>query len=561
MPHIDGCGIVIGVGEQRILAGRYRLEDAIGRGGMSEVWRAFDLVLTRQVAVKLLAGVYSDNDQFREAIRIEAQTAAKVSHPHLASVYDYGEALDGAGQPVPYVVMELLTGPTLTQRLADGPLPPHKAMRICAEIAEGLAVAHAHGLVHRDVKPSNIVLTGAGAKLVDFGVATTAGAPEISSPGGDIMGTPSYVAPERLLGGTALPASDVYSLGAVLFRAITGELPWPVGMPTVSTRTHPAALPDLDGLAPQIAELYRRCVDLDPDRRPTAREVATVLAAGAGIRPILADDIDDEATDGSPVVPGRPIAATPSIDDEAETTGTRLRRRHAAPIFMAVTAVAVAGIIAVGNINRPRGGPPQAEAQPGVPTVVGPDATHPNSNPPPVNPGATAGAPPGGAAAGTGLPPAMPGPGGVPDGVPGGVGGSTTSSPPAAGTSQPPPTTDEPGSRTFTSPGGSAVATCNGSLAFIESWSPAPGYSIPQPPRRGPDTTVWITFRNQNSDATITMWCSDGQPEGQVSTVHTTRTPRRSTSPARARATAHGAPADRGQGRGPTGRRATQPSA
>jgi eukaryotic-like serine/threonine-protein kinase len=526
------CGIVDRVGERRVLEGRYQLEDVLGSGGTSEVWRAADLVLNRSVAVKLLSGAFADDDRFRVAIRTEAQTAARVSHPHLASVYDYGESIDDAGNPVPYVVMELLTGPTLTQRLADRPLPPRSALRICAEIAAGLATAHAHGLVHRDVKPGNIVLTGTGAKLVDFGVATIAGSPEAGS-NGDVMGTPSYVAPERLLAGTALPASDVYSLGAVLFRSLTGKLPWPAGSASLFTRTA-APLPHLEGVPVQVAELYLRCVDTDPDRRPTAREVATILAASSGIRPVSSSNVEEP--DERAAAPLVAVAASVPSADMADTAAPGTRRRRAAPIFMAVTAAAVAGILAAGSLN----GPPRAGNPPSVPTVAGPDASHPTSNPPVVNPGASNGPLPGGPTVTEWWPP------GVPSAGPGVTGGPIPSIPPVAGTSAPPPTTVEPATRTFTSPGGNATATCTSSLAYIESWTPTSGYSVPQPPHRGPDTTVWITFRKQNSDATITIWCTNGQPVGEVSTVHTTRTPQGSKPPSPPRTRANLAlPADR----------------
>ncbi|MEK8106227.1 serine/threonine-protein kinase [Micromonospora sp. M12] len=148
----------------------------------------------------------------------------------MTSVYDYGEHTDAAGRPVSYVVMELLPGETLARRLASGPLPPTVAMRTCAQVAEALAAAHERSLVHRDIKPSNVMLTPAGVKVVDFGIATTAGRPELEADG-RLLGTAAYLAPERLAGGTVLPASDVYALGLLLYRTLTNELPWSAETP------------------------------------------------------------------------------------------------------------------------------------------------------------------------------------------------------------------------------------------------------------------------------------------------------------------------------------------
>jgi eukaryotic-like serine/threonine-protein kinase len=513
------------VAEQQILVGRYRLDDPLGEGGMSVVWRAFDLVLGRPVAVKVLSGSHADNDHFRTAIRGEAQTAAKVSHPNLASVYDYGESVDEAGHALPFVVMELLTGPTLAQRLVTGPIPSRTVLRICAAIADGLALAHAHGLVHRDVKPGNVVLSPSGPKLVDFGVATFAGAPEATGPGDAIIGTPSYVAPERLLGGRVLPASDVYSLGAMLFRSLTGRLPWPPGMPTVETRARPAELPSLDGVASGINDLYRRCVELDPDQRPTARQAATILAAAIGVRPVSGDAHDaDPSADPSADPPGDPHgdkAAVPVRPADPAEPGvaspwTRNHHRRGVAVLVAVPAAAIAGIIVVGGMNGAELGPPP-RADRAFPTAQAPGVT---ATPPPdlpVPPGPTGADPPGvaitnpvwitqGGVAGPVADPGGQDPGGAPAG---------TSQPPNQPPTQPPV---QPRTRTFTSPGGTAVVTCSGSLAHLDSWSPAAGYSVPRPPRQGPATTVEVVFRSRNTSSTISAWCSNGQPDGQVTT-------------------------------------------
>jgi len=499
------------VGEQQILGGRYRLDEPLGAGGMSVVWRAFDLVLGRLVAVKVLSPRYAESDHFRESIRAEAQAAAKVSHLNLTSVYDYGESLDEAGQVVPFVVMELLTGPTLAERLAAGPLHPRTALRICAGIADGLALAHGHGLVHRDVKPGNIMLAPTGAKLVDFGVAAFAGAPEVNGPDAVIIGTPSYVAPERLLGGPVLPASDVYSLGVLLFRSLTGQLPWPPGMPTAQTRAQPPPLPNREGVPPAIGDLYLRCVDLVPDRRPTAREAATILAAAVGVRPVVAD-ADDEDPPNRPASLGAAPVGFPVDADEVAPLGTSGSSRERRVAMVVAVVGVIAGILVVGNSNGSALRPPPRADDGAVTQAPSPTQTPPVPGAPPSQANGTPVAPPGQPITtniwitGGGVPP--------PPVIQPGPGGATT-----------PPRTTDPGprpvpsvTRAFTSTGGTAVVTCNGSLAYLQSWSAADGYSVPRPPQVGPDSTVQITFRNRTSESTITAWCSGGEPEGQVTT-------------------------------------------
>ena len=155
-----------------MLGGRYRLERKLGEGGMSVVWYARDEVLGRPVAVKVLAARLVRDEKSRRRIRAEAQAVARLSHPHITAVYDFGGSVDENGDRVPYIVMELLPGHTLAERLAEGPLRARAAMRVCAEVASALAAAHREHLVHRDVKPANVVLTPDGAKVVEIGRAS-----------------------------------------------------------------------------------------------------------------------------------------------------------------------------------------------------------------------------------------------------------------------------------------------------------------------------------------------------------------------------------------------------
>jgi serine/threonine-protein kinase len=208
------------------LAERYLLIEQLGAGGMAVVWRSFDDVLGRPVAVKVLSAPIAADPAFRAAIRKEARAAARLSHPNITQVYDYGETTLPDGQTVSYVVMELLDGQTLGQRLGDGALPWRTAVDIAAQVAGALAAAHRRGIVHRDIAPANVMLTSGGVKVVDFGIAALAGG-RGDPDGGGLLGTPAYVAPERLDDAPAAPAADVYALGALLYELLTGAPPVP----------------------------------------------------------------------------------------------------------------------------------------------------------------------------------------------------------------------------------------------------------------------------------------------------------------------------------------------
>lgn len=304
-----------------MLDGRYRLDEPLGSGGMSEVWRAYDVVLDREVAVKLLPASAATGPAARDRVRAEAQAAARLWHPHVTNVYDYGEA------PGPYVVMELLPGRTLAERLADGPLPPRVALRIVAEVAAALAAAHAQNLVHRDVKPSNVMLTPSGAKVLDFGIAAVIGSAEVDGDG-LLRGTPAYLAPERLTAGQVSAASDVYALGLLIHRVLTNRLPWLADTTTAMLDAHvyvePEPLPAVAGVPDEVTELCARCLAKEPAERPSAAEAAAVLATAAGIVPPPSDD-------------GPPVVAWGAIPD-GTTSGARLSPAAAAGLASAAAA-------------------------------------------------------------------------------------------------------------------------------------------------------------------------------------------------------------------------------
>ncbi len=280
-----------------MLGGRYELVNPLGSGGMAVVWRARDSVLGRHVAVKLLAGRHAESPDARRRIRDEARAAALLSHPNIAQVYDYGEWADGGAQ-LPYVVMELVRGVTLQQRQDAGPLSARFAMRVSAEVAAALAAAHAEGLVHRDIKPANVMVTPEGAKVVDFGIAAAISPAGAADPDEEVLGTPAYLAPERLTDDAVEPASDVYALGVLLYRLLSGESPWSADTTTQMLTAHvyidPAPLAPMPGVPDYVIDLCNRCLSKDPTLRPSAREVAALLARGAGLRVV-----EDEAAAAS----------------------------------------------------------------------------------------------------------------------------------------------------------------------------------------------------------------------------------------------------------------------
>ncbi|WP_232234692.1 serine/threonine-protein kinase [Actinoplanes sp. N902-109] len=251
------------------MAGRYRLEEPVGRGGFAVVHRAYDRTLHRHVAVKLLNSTRSGDTLG------EARAAAKLNHPNVARVYDYGVAT------TPFLVMEFVDGDTLADRLdRGGPLPLPDAAAVCAQVADALAAAHAQQLVHRDIKPRNIMLAPTGVKVVDFGVAAMAGQRSADDEG-LVWGTPLYLAPEQLRGERCFPAADVFALGLLLHSCLTGTPPWSgAGADEVfaARRLRPVpALPCPQDFPPDLVALHDRCVHPVPGRRPDSAEVAAVL--------------------------------------------------------------------------------------------------------------------------------------------------------------------------------------------------------------------------------------------------------------------------------------------
>ncbi|MEV4692047.1 serine/threonine-protein kinase [Micromonospora echinospora] len=349
----------------RLLARRYRLIDRIGAGGMSVIWRARDEVLDRVVAVKVLAPSLAADARFRDMVREEARSAAQLDHPHVTAVHDYGETVAPDGSITSFVVMELLAGEELEHRLTEGPLQWPAAVETGAQVAEALAAAHRLGIVHRDVTPANVMMTRTGAKVLDFGIATRIGTPDDDEDGGT-FGTPAYVAPERLDGAPAQPATDVYSLGVLLFETLTGHPPYPAETwEQLSVALAESPEPSLDGvpgLPGPVAEICLRCLARDPRQRPTARRVAAVLRdqmlpADPQAATMLAPTMTLPALPPSPAPPPAPPppgpASAPAPVPPDNPAAAPSRRRVLALAAAGVAVVAAALLVPTLTPDRP----------------------------------------------------------------------------------------------------------------------------------------------------------------------------------------------------------------
>src|SRR5665213_650153 len=201
-----------------LLGGRYELSERIASGAMGDVWSASDYLLKRQVAVKIARSPYREDAIFRERFRLEAQAAAGLSHPGIASVFDYGEEVATNGEHVAYIVMELVDGESLNQLLTRScPLDPARTLQIVSEVGEALQAAHDKGIVHRDIKPANVLIRSDGrVKITDFGIARAADAGALTQTGA-MLGTVQYMAPEQLSGQTATGAADIYTHGMLAY--------------------------------------------------------------------------------------------------------------------------------------------------------------------------------------------------------------------------------------------------------------------------------------------------------------------------------------------------------
>src|SRR5580692_6699706 len=255
-----------------LLGGRYRLDAQIGRGGMSTVYLAFDTVLERPVAIKLMHREIAADSAQLERFRREARSVARLSHPHIVGVIDTGDDGDPA-HPRPYIVFEYVEGETLKERIRrTGRLPITEAVAYAIEIARALGTAHARHIVHRDVKPQNVLIDDEGsAKVTDFGIARTLDEEGLTVDG-RVLGTTDYVSPEQALGQPVTGQSDLYSLGVVLYEMLTGEVPFKgENQVAVAMKHVREVLPDVQSRRPEVSAALASVVDTATAKRQEDR--------------------------------------------------------------------------------------------------------------------------------------------------------------------------------------------------------------------------------------------------------------------------------------------------
>jgi serine/threonine protein kinase len=340
-------------------AGRYRLDSRIATGGMGEVWRATDTSLGREVAVKLLKTEYSDDPTFRQRFETEARHAAALHHPGVAAVFDVGEraATDGSGHPRPFLVMELVDGKPLSDLIGDGrDLDPDAVKDLLAQTGDALGAAHRAGIVHRDVKPANLMVTPTGTvKVTDFGIARAADGVQITRTGA-VMGTPQYLSPEQAEGRGATAASDVYALGIVAFECLTGHRPFDKESSVATALAHVREpVPSLPASVPaDLAAVVTRALAKDPAERyadgaafaAALRDPRTAAVTRPPVVPAPVVGPDPTATQvlGAASYEPEPVAAPPTpptgpvhVDDD--------RRRNPWPIVALVLLLVALAVV------------------------------------------------------------------------------------------------------------------------------------------------------------------------------------------------------------------------
>jgi eukaryotic-like serine/threonine-protein kinase len=356
------------------LGGRYRLDARIGRGGMSTVYRAFDTVLERQVAIKLMHREIASDSDHLERFRREARAVAQLNHAHIVTVIDAGEWEAGDGQgggevATPYIVLEHVAGETLKDLIRrDAPLPAPTALAYAIELARALGAAHAQEIVHRDVKPQNVLLSSeGGAKITDFGIARTL-AEEGLTMDGRVLGTTDYVSPEQALGEPVTGQSDVYSLGIVLYEMLTGSAPFKGDSPVAVAMMHVREeVPDVQLARPDVSAATAAVVE-----HATARESADRYLDMAAMVSDLEEALAIE-TARSGQATGEATAVLRTLPAPARRfLPWRLRHpaRWAASLALLAAIAALVLILALGNTHRGTGVPPDVHPSSGKTPVV-----------------------------------------------------------------------------------------------------------------------------------------------------------------------------------------------
>ncbi|WP_127818427.1 Stk1 family PASTA domain-containing Ser/Thr kinase [Microbacterium sp. CPCC 204701] len=341
--------------EPRVLSGRYRVDERIGRGGMASVYRGYDLTLGREVAIKILDRELADDNAFRTRFRLEAQAASRMAHPAVVRVYDAGEdsltAADGTVRPVPFIVMELVKGRLLKDIIAEGPVPVTDAVRYVDGILEALEYSHRAGVVHRDIKPGNVMVTEAGqVKVMDFGIArAVSDSSSTVAETTQILGTAAYFSPEQAKGEPVDARADLYSTGVVLYELLTGRQPFRGESPVAVAYQHVSEAP----LPPsEVSETVPRALDTVA-LRALAKDPFQRYQDAAGFREALDATVDGRQPSKRQVGALTSELYGPNPRQAAETarslrqlsTDTTMKRTQAGPpvawIWAGVALIAV----------------------------------------------------------------------------------------------------------------------------------------------------------------------------------------------------------------------------
>ncbi len=346
----NGAGMTI----PRLLSDRYELGETLGYGGMSEVHRGRDVRLDRDVAVKVLRADLARDPQFQHRFRREAQNAAALNHPAIVAVYDTGETVSDYG-PLPYIVMEYVEGRTLRDIVkTEGPMDEQRAMETMADICAALDFSHRNGIIHRDVKPANVMINNAGAvKVMDFGIARALADGQGVTQTAAVVGTAQYLSPEQARGELVDARSDVYAAGCVLYELITGEPPFTGDSPVAVAYQHvredpiPPSRQNPDVSAALDAVVLKAMSKNPANRYQSAAEMRTdlvrVLSGQRQLAPVIMTDADrDLMLDSGPTVAIRPIRTTRADRRHAEPIGAAEERRSGRGLGILTTVVIIA---------------------------------------------------------------------------------------------------------------------------------------------------------------------------------------------------------------------------
>jgi serine/threonine-protein kinase len=346
------------------IEGRYLLEERIARGGSADVWRAHDEELDRPVAVKLLHPHLVPDERARLRLAAEGRLVASLDHPSIVKMYDVLTEGD-----TPALVMELIEGESLNLRLArDGAIPQRAAATIGAEVAEALAEAHRHGIVHRDVKPSNILLDTEGhAHLADFGIAHSLEPDaERLTQTGMVVGTPAYIAPEQLAGTEVGPRTDIFGLGSVLFEMLTGVPPFAAMAPLPLAQAHAAGPPVMPGIDSELVALTRACLANAPSQRPPdAGLIAATLRSYATMNPAERDAETRAIPIVAPAAAVEPVAApSPTLEERLASSWRRGMPFAAGAAALFIAVLLAAAVFGPGSPAAEAGGQPSSTPTP-----------------------------------------------------------------------------------------------------------------------------------------------------------------------------------------------------